>query len=390
MPERNRMKIAFVYDVIYPYVKGGVERRVWELAVRLVKKGHEVHIFGMKYWEGDDLLIREGVILHGVCPAKPLYANGRRTIGVAVRFSVRLLPHLARDRFDVIDCQQFPYIPCFSAKVVALIQRTPLVITWHEFWGDYWYTYLGFSGVFGKGIERFASRLSAYRVAVSRTTSDALAGIGGTPTITIIPNGIDSGRIATVRPAPEKTDIIFVGRLIREKHADLLIRAFTLISADQPALVLRIIGEGPERENLLTIIRDLGVGDRVFVHGFEKNYDDLIARMKAARIFALPSTREGFGIAALEALACGLPVVTVNHPANAIRDLITEKSGFLCTLAAEDLAVAMKQALVRHETMREDCIAASHMFEWDRIVALCEEYYQVVSAGAGAASSRNQ
>jgi len=51
------MKIAFVYDVIYPYVKGGVEKRVWELAVRLSCRGHEVHIFGMKFWQGDDVLV---------------------------------------------------------------------------------------------------------------------------------------------------------------------------------------------------------------------------------------------------------------------------------------------------------------------------------------------
>jgi len=43
------MKIAFVYDVIYPYVKGGVEKRVWELATRLIRRGHEVHLFGMKF-----------------------------------------------------------------------------------------------------------------------------------------------------------------------------------------------------------------------------------------------------------------------------------------------------------------------------------------------------
>lgn len=39
MPDEDRMKIAFVYDVIYPYVKGGVEKRVWELATRLAKRG---------------------------------------------------------------------------------------------------------------------------------------------------------------------------------------------------------------------------------------------------------------------------------------------------------------------------------------------------------------
>lgn len=46
------MKIAYVHDVIYPHVKGGAEKRVWEISRRLADRGHEVHIFGMKYWEG--------------------------------------------------------------------------------------------------------------------------------------------------------------------------------------------------------------------------------------------------------------------------------------------------------------------------------------------------
>ena len=54
------MKIAFVYDVIYPYVKGGVEKRIRELAVRLSSRGHDVHIVGMKYWEGPDTLKMDG------------------------------------------------------------------------------------------------------------------------------------------------------------------------------------------------------------------------------------------------------------------------------------------------------------------------------------------
>ncbi|MDD1702849.1 MAG: glycosyltransferase family 4 protein, partial [Methanoregula sp.] len=157
MPEQNRMKIAFVYDVIYPYVKGGVEKRVWELAVRLKKRGHEVHIFGMKYWDGEDILVRDGVILHGVCPAKPLYSQGRRTIGEAINFSIRLIPHIAQYRFDLIDCQQFPFFSCLSVKSLTLIKKTPLVITWHEVWGNYWYAYLGSWGAAGKYIELLVS-----------------------------------------------------------------------------------------------------------------------------------------------------------------------------------------------------------------------------------------
>jgi len=386
MPEQQPMKIAFVYDVIYPYVKGGVEKRVWELSVRLAAKGHTVHIFGMKYWDGDDILIREGVILHGVCPARPLYARGRRTVGEAIMFSLRLIPHMRTYRFDLIDCQQFPYFSCISAKVVSLFKKTPLVITWHEVWGDYWYTYLGRgAGAMGKFIERRVARFTPHVIAVSKTTKAQLIPVGGPETITILPNGVDQKRIAAIPPAADRSDLTFAGRLIREKHADLLVRAFAILSKEHPELTLLIIGDGPERESLLGLIREKGLDDRVRIREFEAEHDDLIARIKASKVFVLPSTREGFGITALEALACGLPVVTVDHPANAIRELITEKNGFLSSLSAEDFADKIREALAHHEKMRDACIATAAAFDWDRIAAESEDYYRSVIAKTGPA-----
>ena len=110
------MKIAFVYDVIYPYVKGGVEIRIHELAIRLGARGHDVHIIGMKYWDGPDSIETDGITLHGICPPQQLYADGRRTLFEALYFSCHLLPFLMREEFDIIDCQQFPYYPVFSGK----------------------------------------------------------------------------------------------------------------------------------------------------------------------------------------------------------------------------------------------------------------------------------
>ena len=377
MPEQNRMKIAFISDVVYPYVKGGVEKRVWELAVRLAAQGHDVHIFGMQYWDGHPVLAKEGVTLHGVCPARPLYANGKRTVKEALEFGLRLLPALAPYRFDIIDCQEFPFFSCFSARIVATLRRTPLVITWHEVWGEEWYSYLGrSSGFFGKSIERVVARLTPHVIAVSPTTAQRLSKIGGTRGTAIIPNGVDTRRIVAIPEASDLSDIIFAGRLIREKHADLLVEAFALLSAEQPSLRLRIIGDGPERDAVQELIRKKGLEARIDFRGFVTEHDDLVAYLKVSKVCVLPSTREGFGITALEALACGLPVVTVDHPGNAIRDLIGRETGYLCDLTAEDLARAIRDALQRSGTLRECCIAAASGYDWDRIAAECVEYYR--------------
>ena len=378
MPEQDRMKIAFVYDVIYPYVKGGVEKRVWEVAVRLAARGHEVHIFGMKYWEGNDILVRDGVVLHGICPARPLYANGKRTVGEALRFSIPLFFALLKERFDLIDCQQFPYLPALLVKPACVLKKTPLVITWHEIWGDYWYSYMGKTGMFGKGIERAVSRLTPYTIAVSGTTALQLGQIRPRLDIAVIPNGVDLWEIERVSPAEDRTDLLFAGRLIREKHVDLLIDSFRILVKEDPGIALLIIGNGPEEESLRERIQKSELESSIRIRNFYPRHEDLIAQMKASKVFVLPSTREGFGIAALEALACGLPVVTVDHPANAVRELITERTGYLSGLSPEDIACAIHKAFQRHAEMRPTCVAAAARYTWDRIAAECEQYYRSV------------
>ena len=89
------MKIAFLYDAVYPYEKGGAQKRIWELARRLADN-HDVHLYGMHYWDGPPVIERENVTLHGVCEPQELYVEGRRSIPQAIYFAVTLLPTLLR------------------------------------------------------------------------------------------------------------------------------------------------------------------------------------------------------------------------------------------------------------------------------------------------------
>ena len=373
------MKIALVYDAIYPYVKGGVEKRVWELATRLTRRGHEVHLFGMKFWEGEDNLIREGVFLHGVCPAQKLYVGGRRSLWQAIYFSIYLISPLLKEKFDIIDCQQFPLFSCFSSRLVSRMRKTPLVITWYEVWGDYWFNYLGYKGLIGKEIERNIASFKCPTISVSVMTANRFRTGFKKSVTTVIPVGIDISRIRSIPPSTQESDIIFVGRLIKEKNGALLVRAFHSLSTPHKNIRLVIIGDGPEREVITALIHDFSLNDRVSLSGFADEHDDLIARLKSSKVFVLPSTREGFGISALEALACGIPVVTVDHPANAIRDLITGGNGFLCSLSAEDLAKTICLALQHHKEMRNACIKSAESFDWENITSEIETFYNSVT-----------
>ena len=373
------MKIALVYDAIYPYVKGGVEKRVWELATRLTHRGHEVHLFGMKFWEGEDNLIREGVFLHGVCPAQKLYVGGRRSLWQAIFFSIYLISPLLKEKFDIIDCQQFPLFSCFSSRLVSRMRKTPLVITWYEVWGDYWFDYLGYKGLIGREIERNIASFKCPTISVSVMTANRFRAGFKKSVTTVIPVGIDISRIQSIPPSTQESDIIFVGRLIKEKNGALLVRAFHSLSTPHKNIRLVIIGDGPEREVITALIHDFSLNDRVSLSGFADDHDDLIARLKSSKVFVLPSTREGFGISALEALACGIPVVTVDHPANAIRDLITGGNGFLCSLSAEDLAKTICLALQHHKEMRNACIKSAESFDWENITSEIETFYNSVT-----------
>lgn len=343
------MKIAFVYDAVYPYKIGGVEKRIWELSRRLAARGHEVHVFGMKFWDGPSVIQREGVYFHGVCRKMPFHTSndGGRAIFPALWFSLSLIfPLMRSGRFDAIDCQNFPYFPCFSAKFVSMIRRSPLCITWHEVWGEYWVEYLGWKGSFGKVIEKMTAELTGNVVAVSPTTKLKLQSSGVKRSIAIVPNGVDFEKIRMIPASHEKSDIIFVGRLIKDKHVEVLIGAIRILHPDFPHLRCFIIGKGPEEEGLKAQVSTANLANNVFFMGYARNHDEVVRLLKSSRMCVLPSTREGFGMVALEALACGIPVLTADHPDNAVRDLVECGGVRMIPLTKKDFAEAIKKEII--------------------------------------------
>jgi len=372
------MKIAYVYDAVYPWVKGGAEKRIYEISRRLVERGHEVHWFGIKWWDGEKDIVKDGIYLHGIGKWDNLYVDGRRSILEGLYFGLKTLTGLRGD-FDVIDCQEFPYFPCFSAKVYSIVKGSVLVITWHEVWDDYWYGYLGKKGFFGRVIEMMTSRLTSRTIAVSERTKNDLECLGVREEIKIIPNGIDFERIKKIKASKEESDIIFAGRLIKEKNVDVLIKAVKLVRNEIPDVKCMIIGDGPEKEELVKLVYDLKIDINIKFMGFLENHDHVISYMKSSKVFVLPSTREGFGIVALEANACGLPVVTVNHKRNAACDFINNGNVFICELSEKDVAEKIFIGFdERKEDMRRRCIENAKRYDWDEIVKSIEYFYERV------------
>ena len=366
------MKIAYVYDAVYPWVKGGAEKRIYEISRRLATRGHEVHCFGMKWWQGQDDIEMEGVQLHGICPSRPLYCNGKRSIKEAAYFARRLLA--VRTDCEVLDCQNFPYLPCFSAKLISQLQGPKLFITWLEVWGQYWQEYLGEKGRAGQAVEWAAARLTDRNIAISKRTHRDLLKLGGRAA-QIVPPGIDCKTISQIVPSAMQSDLIYVGRLIEHKNIDLLVRATKHIQSEIPDVRVLIVGDGPEMNNLKLLARELDLIQNISFLGFVEDYNQALALMKSSRIFVSPSTREGFGMAALEANACGIPVVTVNHDMNAVMDLIGKDTGFICQPEEEALSRAIL-TLLDQSINKERCIEAAREYDWDAICNRAERVYE--------------
>jgi len=377
------MKIAYIHDVIYPHVKGGTEKRVWEVARRLADRGHEVHIFSIKYWPGEKVIEREGVLLHGVCDPMELYVDGRRSVKAAIKFSSKLLLSF-RGEFDVIDAQQFPYFPCFPAKLHSILAGTPLVITWHEVWGDYWREYLGWKGIFGKGIDRMTVRLPDKIIPVSERVREDLIemGVRGEKMV-VVPNGVDLRKIDGLREEEKVYDLVYAGRLSEHKRVDLLLNAVRIAREEIPYINCCIIGDGPEMEGLGRLVKELGIEESVDFMGFLEREEDLIAGMKSSKIFVLPSTREGFGMSALEANACGLPVVTVRSDMNAASDLVEDGlNGFVCGPTPDEMAETILELLKgeRYESLSESSRRVAEKYDWSLVTDAIERAYEEISS----------
>ncbi|MCX6776179.1 MAG: glycosyltransferase family 4 protein [Candidatus Micrarchaeota archaeon] len=367
------MRIAFVYDAVYPYTKGGVEIGIYEISKELSSHCHEVHCFGIKFWKGPDIIEREGVYLHGVCSPAPLYtASGRRSILKPIHFSLALIPALLKEgRFDVINCQSFPYFPVFSCKIVSKIKGSKLFVTWYELWGDYWYEYLGWPlGFCGKIVERLALTLSSNIISVSEFTRRKIMRKVDKK-IPVFPNGVDYESLKKAKPLEKNFDVIFIGRLIKEKNVDVLLRAVALLRTKHPKIRCCVIGEGPEKSNLVNLVSSLKIKNNINFYNFLPAHEKVFSYIKSSKVLALPSSREGFGMVALEANACGVPVLTVDSDDNAVKDFVKDGvNGKVVKLADKAIADGIEQLFGMKVKIKPD------EYKWSSIAKRLEEVYR--------------
>ncbi len=317
------MKIAYVFDVLYPWVRGGVQKRIYEIGRRLAKEEHEIHIFGLQWWNGDTVYQQEGMWLHGIYSAQKFYLqNGVRNTRTTVGFSISLIKELFKYKFDLVECQSTPYLPAFVCWFYSRLTRIPLVIYWIEVMAKRWKEFLGCWIWVGNIIEWLCARLTPFIVTNSETTRQRMKQYLGIWTkFDAIPFGVDVCKIDSVESNRSFKKIVSVGRLFSYKKPDIVLRIMSEVHNSISDISLIIIGDGPEKDNLKKLAIELGISANIeWFHNLSD--DELIYYLKSSSILLSTSLYEGQGIVYLEAMACGTVVVTVESPTNAAKEFI--------------------------------------------------------------------
>lgn len=225
-------------------------------------------------------------------------------------------------------------------------------------------------------IEWISARLPDTIIAVSdHTKRKLLHNLKIKNNIKIVTNGIDITSIKNVKPSQQKSDVIFAGRLLSHKNIDILIQSIHLIKKTKPRITCIIVGKGPEENKLKKLVETLHLQKNIFFYDFLENNSDLYALMKSSKVFAFPSTREGFGLVALEANASGIPVITIDHKDNATMNIIKNgKNGNIIPLNEKALATTIHTYLSENKKSISFDEQITN-YDWDKITNSLEQIY---------------
>lgn len=205
--------------------------------------------------------------------------------------------------------------------------------------------------------------------------------------IMVIPNFVDTHRFHQTDKnhfkmmlAPNGERILtHVSNFRKVKRVEDVIHVFEKVNKQIPSKLL-MIGDGPERQNAEELCRTLPVCNDIRFLGKQEQMDEILS---ITDLFLLPSQYESFGLSALEAMACRVPVISTN--AGGLPEInIQGKTGFLSNVGdVEDMAKNALYILDNDdtlETFKEAAIQNARSFEKDRIIPLYEDLYQQVIA----------
>ena len=321
---------------------GGAERLHITLANDWITKGYDVEFI---------LLRKEGELINLLLPEITV-------VELAVdRMRKSIIPlalHLYESRPSVVLVAMWPLT---SVSVFAWILsgcKSRLFVSDHEVLSMTHVTNGRIKAFFIMILLRITYTLASGVVAVSRGVKRDLCDLGKLPEKLIrvinnpaatgsIPLGVTQAMRAQLWGSDCDFHILSVGRLSPEKDHVTLIRAFGLLAKSHNAKLV-ILGEGPLRPDLESLVTEMKLKESVFLPGF---VIDPYPWFGSADLFVLSSLREGFGNVLVEALECGVPIVSTNCPGGPSEILANGQFGKLVPIQnPRALAQAMEEVLL--------------------------------------------
>jgi glycosyltransferase involved in cell wall biosynthesis len=361
---RRSMKIALVYDRLYPQNIGGLERYYDALARGLAASHSVSYITRSVDPEGPPVGGRPYRVVT-VAPNSPYYSSrGNRRIWPTVRFGFGVFLHLLRHRdYDVVQCASFPFFSVLAARLAFALRRRhrpKLLVDWLEVWPrDYWITYTGsLFGRVGYAIQQLCMRAPDQGVTYS-AMHEARLGAHRAPVLRLTGLATETPK-APDPPAAQGSapNVVFAGRHIPEKQASLIPAVIQEARKSNAAIQATIIGDGPERGDIAKTIRDQDLAGVVQLPGFVSD-DELNRALQGAACLLLPSLREGYGLIVIEAAAYGTPCITIDAPDNAAKELIEDAvNGYVVSdWTPANLARAVVEVVKRGPQLRDSTLA---------------------------------
>lgn len=364
---------------------GGSGAVATELGIALAKRGHEIHF--ITYAQPFRLpAFSPRIYFHEVDVGRyPLFEYPPYDLALAVRMHEVVLAN----GLDLLHCHYaIPHATsAWIAKEMLRQSRTDIRVVTTLHGTDI--TIVGQDPSF-RPITKFSIEKSDGLTAVSRyLQSETLTTFGCTACrIEVIPNFIDPevydrSRYTSIldeQVDPNAHVLMHVSNFRPVKRVRDVVRVFARV-AERLRAVLVMVGDGPDRVDAESEARELDVQDKVFFLGKIEAVAPLLA---GADLFLLPSSSESFGLSALEALACGVPVVGTR--AGGIPEVVRDgETGVLCDIgdvdAMGDAAVGILSNRDRWRAMSTLAAAdARERFSLDEIVAEYEKFYEFTLA----------
>ena len=306
----------------------------------------------------------------GAAPGGPYGPNLSRDV---LRYAFAAGRIAASERFDVIHAHD--WLTFLAGLEARRATGRPLVLHVHA-------TEFDRAGSSGDGlvaaIERFGLSAADRVVAVSRYTADVVAREYGVDParLRVVHNAIEPLENSPRWPtAPGAPVILFAGRITRQKGPDYFVAAAARVAAERPDALFVVAGAGDRRSAMIERVAAANLADRFFFPGFLPP-EELRRLYARADVFVMPSASEPFGLAALEALQHGTPVIVSRSAgvAEVVRHVLRVDYGDVEDLASKILSVFAFEPLRRALSSRG--LAEVRALSWSDAAAACVAVYR--------------